>query len=215
MQENIKTYIINLEKRTSRRVHSINQFSKKNQFKINFIKAIENKNGALGLWQTIVQIIENVSIKEDDYILICEDDHRFTKNYNPQKLSNLIKEAQEKQADILLGGISWFKDALQVSENLFWIDSFTGLQFTIIFKQFFKKILESSFTANDVADLKISSLTENKFVIAPFVSVQKEFGYSDVTLKNNGTARVERLFKGVNSKLEELVKVANFYNVAK
>ncbi|WP_431293124.1 hypothetical protein [Pedobacter sp. P26] len=63
--------------------------------------------------------------------------------------------------------------------------------------------------------LKISSLTENKFVIAPFVSVQKEFGYSDVTLKNNGTARVERLFKGVNSKLEELVKVANFYNVAK
>ena len=60
MQENIKTYIINLEKRTSRRVHSVNQFSKKNQFKITLIKAIENKNGALGLWQTIVQIIENV-----------------------------------------------------------------------------------------------------------------------------------------------------------
>jgi hypothetical protein len=46
----------------------------------------------------------------------------------------------------------------------------------------------------DVADFKISLLSAQKFIIYPFVSIQKEFGYSDVTLKNNAKGFVQDLF---------------------
>lgn len=212
MEKNINTYIINLEKRTARKSHSIEQFSKEKQFDVNFIKAFENANGAKGLWQTIVHIIQNVSTNEDDYILICEDDHMFTKNYNAQKLLNFIKEAQKKQADILLGGVSWFEDAVQVPENLFWVDQFTGTQFMIIFKKFYQTILNADFNIGDTADRKICELTNNKFLIYPFISTQKEFGYSDATPFNNNAGYVTEIFEKSSEVLYNIVKVKDFYN---
>jgi len=207
----IQTFIINVEKRIERKQHSLKQFSNKPEFEVKIIKAVENENGAMGLWRTILHIIEHLTSAETDYILICEDDHQFTKDYHPDRLISNIEEAKANGADILLGGVSWFSDALQLSGNLFWVHRFTGLQFTIIFKKFFRKILETTFNDLDVADKKIATLTDNKFLIYPFISIQKEFGYSDVTAKNNTKGYVSKIFKDASIVLHKLAKVKGYY----
>lgn len=208
----IQTFIINVEKRVERKQHSLEQFKNKPEFDVKIIKAIENENGAVGLWRTIVHIIDNLTSDETDYILICEDDHQFTKDYNLGKLIREIEEAKENGADILLGGVSWFSDALQLNSNLFWLHRFTGLQFTIIFKNFFGKILETTFSDHDVADKKIATLTDNTFLMYPFISIQKEFGYSDVTAKNNTKGYVSKIFKDASIVLHKLAKVKGYYH---
>ncbi|NQX40838.1 hypothetical protein HQN84_18460 [Pedobacter steynii] len=207
----IQTFIINVEKRIERKQHSLEQFNNKPEFDVKIIKAVENKNGAVGLWRTIVHIIEHLTPDETDYILICEDDHQFTKEYNRSKLISDIEEAKRNGADILSGGVSWFGEALQLSSNLFWLHQFTGLQFTIIFKNFFRKILETEFKDHDITDRKIATLTDNKFLMYPFISIQKEFGYSDVTAKNNTKGYVNKLFKDASIVLHKLAKIRGYY----
>jgi len=209
MQNTLKTFVINLEKRTDRKFNALQQFENKPEFDVTIIKAIEHTNGTFGLWQTIVRIIKEHS--EEPFLLICEDDHEFTENYSYTRLSTAILTSLEKKADILLGGVSWFKDGLQLNPNLFWIDQFTGLQFMIVFKQFYHTILTSAFLETNVADFKISGLTENKFMIYPFVSHQKEFGYSDVTTTNNKLGYVTEIFARASGTLDNLNKAKKYY----
>ena len=99
------------------------------------IPAKEYKKGSVGLWKTIQYIFTDLVPKEEEFI-IYEDDHKFTGTYNCSLFMEKIGEAQENNADILLRGLSWFKDAVQISNDLFWVEKFSGLQFTIIFKKF-------------------------------------------------------------------------------
>lgn len=63
----------------------------------------------------------------------------------------------------------------------------------------------------DVADRKIADLTPNKFLIYPFISIQKEFGYSDVTIKNNKEGYVTQIFEKASMVLNSLNRVKQFY----
>ncbi len=63
----------------------------------------------------------------------------------------------------------------------------------------------------DAADHKIGTLTDKKFIIYPFLSVQRDFGYSDVTILNNEKERVGNLFQNVSERLCLLKKVRNYY----
>ncbi len=208
----IPTFVINLTERTDRLEHVIDQFRNRSEFKLNLVEAQRHRRGAVGLWQNIVRIITNAKELDTDYIIICEDDHQFTKKYQPKILFECILECQKRNMDILLGGISWFSDTLQISNNLFWVDQFTGLQFVVVFKSLFNTILEAKFEELDVADRKISSLTNNKLVIYPFISTQREFGYSDVTDINNAKGYVDYLFKQTSGRFAKISKVKNFYN---
>lgn len=211
MRNEIPVYIINLKKRTERREHITAEFEEKAGFKITIVEAIADKNGRQGLWNTIHKIITEAKQENRANIILCEDDHQFTKKYNFNSLNSLIDKANENKADILSGGVSWCKTAVQISADLFWIDQFSGLQFTVIFKRFYDTILEANFTAMDAADYKISELSNNKMVISPFISVQKEFGYSDVTSRNNTAGYVSEIFKKAAAVFRQLDKVKKFY----
>jgi len=211
----IPTYIVNLAKRTDRKEHILKQFANKPEFDIQIVKAIENENGALGLWQTIIHIIQNLTPADGKYVLICEDDHQFGKNYDKQKLAKAITESQELGADVLMGGVSWLMDGLQIKPNLFWIDKFNGTQFIIVFKKFYDKMISHNFKQGDTADKIIFRLTENKFLIYPFISTQKEFGYSDVTSFNNKAGYVSQIFETSDTILSHIVKANNFYHKRK
>jgi GR25 family glycosyltransferase involved in LPS biosynthesis len=213
--EPIKVFAINLEERTDRKKNIVKQFKGRQEFHLTIVDAIRHPVGAVGLWETIKYIIRDLTSVDDEFVLICEDDHTFTKNYTKDLLEKAIAIAQEKQADVLMGGVSWFTDALQVESNLFWVEKFSGFQFTIVFQKFYDQILNVSFTKEDAADYKISVLTENKFFIFPYISTQKEFGYSDVTPKNNLEGRVTTIFKASEKKLKHLNTVAAFYNLNK
>lgn len=207
-------FIINLPYRTDRQKHSINQFKfKKNIFNPIFITPQDAPYPNISFWNTIKKIINNNI--DRDFIIICEDDHLFTKNFNENYLNESINNAAYIDADILLGGVSWIDKPIQVKENMFWVNAFNGLQFCIIFKKMYSTILSADFTENDFADFKISELTENIFVIHPFISIQKEFGYSDVTPQNNEKDRVKNLFISTDKTLKYLKKVKKFYSNGK
>lgn len=212
-EDRIPTYVINLKHRTDRKTHILNEFSGYNEFDVKLIEACEHTTGTIGLWNSIKCVLEEAKSKNQEYILICEDDHCFTEDYSKDVLLECIKEAKNNNADILSGGSSWFTTALKISKNLFWQELFTGTQFVIIFEKFFDAVLEADFTAADSADFKFSSLTDNILLIYPFVSVQKEFGYSDITESNNREGFVESSFKRSSAKVKIIDNLSKYYEI--
>ncbi|MCS3798570.1 hypothetical protein [Niastella sp. OAS944] len=208
----IPTYIINLKSRTDRKEHCLNEFSGREEFCTTIVEACIHQYGNVGLWNSIKKIILELSAPDNDLILICEDDHLFTDDYSMEILKKAIAEAIALEADILSGGVSWFEDAVQASDLLFQVKKFSGTQFLIIFRKFFPLILEATFTKDDIADGKMASLSDRIFFINPFISVQKEFGYSDATAFNNMFRRVERLFVKSAARARICNSIRRFYN---
>lgn len=207
----IPTYIINLKCRTDRKEHIMKEFAGKDEFSIKIVEACEHEKGSVGLWNSIQFIMHELIDPNEKMIILCEDDHLFTDDYSPEILFDCISAAEELNADILHGGISSFKGAIQVSERLFWVDSFSGAQFIIVFNRFFKKLAEASFRESDKADYKIAALSQNKFFIHPFISIQKEFGYSDATDENNIDGRVDYLFLATSRSARMIKEIDAFY----
>jgi len=209
----IPVFVINLEKRVDRKLSIISQFGDKEEFELHIVHAFENGIGTIGLWQTIVSIMDRSISAGLEYIIICEDDHGFTGHYNSNDLLKLVENGRQYDLDIMLGGVSWLDYAVQVSDRLFWVNKFSGLQFTVVYKKFFQSILNADFSPGAAADYKISDVTDNKMIIYPFISTQIEFGYSDVTAKNNKKGYIKRLFKRASETLFKLEKVTKYYDV--
>jgi GR25 family glycosyltransferase involved in LPS biosynthesis len=190
----IPTYVINIKTREDRLFHIEREFKDRGEFDVHITEAITHKFGNLGLWHSIKQIVDEAFKANLDYVLICEDDHLFTADYNSETIFAAISEAQNNLADVLFGGVSWFEDAIQISDKLFSVKKFSGTQFTIVFKKFYQILLDAKFGPQDIADGKMSQLSDSMFFMSPFISVQKEFGYSDATHMNHGTQRVQSLF---------------------
>lgn len=208
----ISVYIPNLTKRTDRKASIEKQFKNKNEFELNIVQAIEHKIGAFGLWQTFMKIVRNEYNKKSNFFIFCEDDHVFTENYNKEYLFERIIEADFLKADILSGGVSWMMTPIQCSKHLFWLERFNGMQFTIIYSRFYETLIQADTKEGFTTDIKISELSDNIFVMNPYISIQKEFGYSDVTSSNNKKGYVNGLFQTTSNRLRILDKVKNFYN---
>lgn len=211
MTNTLPTFIINLKKRTDRKRHIIREFEGRHEFFYKIIEPVVDENAAVSLWNTIRLLIQNAIINHDEMVMICEDDHQFTPHYSKKLLFKCIEEAQEQKCDILSGGPSCVKSTFRMSPDLYWMEDFTGLQFTVIFRRFFQRMIDFEFLPLDAADIAISKLADNKLFIYPYVSTQKEFGYSDVTYKNNEAGRVEALFSKSAERVEALNEVAAFY----
>lgn len=208
----IPTYVINLLERKDRLLHIQHEFEGKNEFDVTIIEACKHTIGAVGLWESILKIIKIAISNDDDVIIICEDDHEFTKGYSKEYLLDNIIEAANQGVEVLSGGIANFFQAVPVSENRLWIDSFWCTQFIIIYKSLFEKILKEPFDETVTADGKLSEITSHKMTLFPFISRQKGFGYSDVTRINqqqedfltNGFAESEK-------RLEKIMRINALY----
>lgn len=163
------------------------------------------------MWKTFYDIVRKEAEMKSEFFIFCEDDHVFTKEYSEQFLLKQICLAKELGADILSGGMSWHDMVLQVKNDLFWVNRFNGMQFTIIFQHFYEKILLSDRDADRITDNFLSTLTDSIFVTFPYISIQKEFGYSDVTKGNNEEGYVKGLFEKTENSLAILNKVRNYY----
>ncbi len=210
----IPTYVINLKDRIDRKNHILKEFEAKDEFNVNVVEARQHESGSMGLWNSIKYIIDELIDVNEDYVLICEDDHQFTDHYNKELLFTAIKLAIEQKADILIGGVSWFNNIFSFRKPLYWVESFNATQFIIIFNQSFEKILQSEFSVKDSADLKISELFNSKFLIYPFISIQKGFGYSDVTSRNANVEFLSQLFTDAEVSMRYILDGENFYRSA-
>lgn len=204
MNISIPTYIINLKSRKDRLKHIQNEFKNRSEFDIEIIEAVQHEIGAVGLWLSFQKVIKKAVKNDDDVILFVEDDHIFTENYSWDFLLQNIIDANKQGVDILLGGIGGgFKNVIPITKNRLWIDHFWSTQFTIIYKRFYDKILTTNFQEKDTLDDFLSNLTTNKMTLYPFISIQKEFGYSDVTESNNKKETISEYFK----KSDEILKI--------
>lgn len=213
MSRTIKAFIINLPHRTDRKKHILREFEGRTEFDATVIAAREHTYGATGLWETISHIISDHAM-EEDYFVLCEDDHQFTEHYSPELLFRSIAMAIDLDADLLNGGPSWFSCSVPAGDHLYWTERFSGLQFTIIFRKAYGKILEAPFVNKDVADHKISAVTSGKYFIHPFISIQQSFGYSDVTPQNNTAGWVAGLFERSAANVTICNNIRRFYETS-
>ena len=176
----IPTYVISLEDRKDRLKYIKEQFEGKDEFDLRIISVQKRVVDAVVFWKGMLKAIDMAIENDEDVIIICGDDHEFTKDYTKEYLISNIIEAHQKGVNILLGGIGGFQQVVPVTKNRLWIDTFSCTQFMVIYKQFFQIILNEPFENGDTADGKFSEMTSNKMVLYPFISVQKDFGYSDV-----------------------------------
>jgi hypothetical protein len=208
----VPVYVVNLKSRTDRKAHIMQQFRDRPEFDLHLVEAFQHTCGAKGLWNTIVHILQELADEQSPFIVLCEDDHVFTESYSYHRLLAAIEAAEQQQADILCGGISWFDNAIETVPGLYRVENFSGLQFTVLFRRFFKKIVEAVFTETDAADYTISSLSDHKLFLHPFISIQEEFGYSDVTATNSAPGTVAALFERTGACIRLMEKVRNHYN---
>lgn len=208
----IPVHITNLKQRKDRRLSILREFRGKNLFDITIHEPIAHSMGSYSLWLTFRKIVSMCKKKKHPFFIFCEDDHIFTNHFSESKLLESIQTAQQFNADILLGGVSWFDLPIQCTSNLFYIDQFNGMQFSIIFKSLYDTILNYEYTEQTITDICLSNLSSNIFVMWPFISVQKEFGYSDVTSFNNTPNYVGKLFEKTSKELSVLNKVKNYYD---
>lgn len=207
----IPVYAANLPQRKERRESLEKQFRGRNEFDLHIVSAIADKDGAWGLWQTFCAIVSQEKEKGTPYFVFCEDDHVFTANYTNELLQACISEALTLDADLLSGGMSAIGLPLYKSAHLYQVVSFTGMQFTVVFQKAYDVILANRYEKH-VTDIFLSEICSKKFVMYPFVSIQQEFGYSDVTSANNKVGRVDRLFNYAETSLHILTKVKNHYS---
>lgn len=207
----LPVHIINLKQRINRRQSIINEFKGKPFFNITIHEPITHSIGSYSLWLTFRKIVKECKDRKLSYFIFCEDDHVFTKDFPYEALINNIQQAISLKAEILSGGVSWFDLPIKATSNLFYIDQFNGMQFTVIFESVYDKILDHDYTEETVTDICLSNICSNIFVMWPFLSVQKEFGYSDVTSFNNVPKYVEGLFEKTIKEFRVLEKVENYY----
>jgi hypothetical protein len=212
----IPTYIINMKDRNDRRLHIEKQFYGRSEFEPIYVEACMHEKGTIGLWQSMVKVVKMAKEREDDIIIICEDDHMFTAEYNKDYFFTNLIESDRQGVEILSGGIGGFGYVVPVAPNRYWVDWFWCTQFIVVFKSLFHKILDYEFKENDTADGVLSVLSNYKMTIYPFISVQKDFGYSDVTVGNNeNVGLITRHFAYTNLRLSNMHSVSHFYNYRK
>ena len=207
----IPTFVITSKERTERLEDIWQQFADKPEFNVSVINLIDDSKGAIGVWHTIKHIIQNKIDSNDNFIVICQDDHQFTDTYSKEMLLNCIVEADNSNADVLLGGVSWYRTALGILDNLFLIDRFLGLNFVIIYSRFFERFIKAKFDTKDVVSYKISELATRKIVIHPFIAVPKEPGYPELIPENNTTDYPLENFENAAAQINLLNKVKRFY----
>ena len=206
----LPVYVINLKDRADRRKHIKAQFRGKKEFKLTWIDAVEHPIGAVGLWKSMVKVVETAIENDDDIMIICEDDHTFTSAYSKEYLLASIIGADEQGSELLSGGIGGFGTAVPVASNRYWVDWFWSTQFVVVFKPLFQKILDYDFKDTDTADGVLSVLAKDKMTMYPFVSVQTDFGYSDVTRSNDEVSgMVDSLFKNTSLRLNMIHHIAH------
>ncbi|RAJ76623.1 glycosyl transferase family 25 [Chitinophaga dinghuensis] len=210
----ISTYIINLPSRKERLTNVLEEFKGRSEFDITVVEAKQHTIGAYGLWMSICSIVEMAIDREDDVIIVCEDDHQFTEDYNKAYLFENIEAAYAQGCELLCGGISGgFNYVLPVSSNRIWVNAYWCNQFLIIYKRFFTTILYHTFDLNKKVDQTLSGLSLHKMVLFPFVSIQRYYGYSDVTAFNGENPDwAQSRFLTASRKLEELQSIYKYYH---
>lgn len=186
----------------------INQFNRKPEFDLHLVPTLITDD-----WNTIKDCVKKSSNDDDELIIICNEKHAFTKNYNKDIFLQNVVRAQHMGCDILLSGTTGFSYAVPITDSIFWIDKFNKAEFMIIYQKAFKKILESQ-----IKDLTVSSglsnLVSNIICTVPFMSSYSNDSNPDPNLEMINTHHHES-YNIAQEKLNFYSRIYKKYNIAK
>ncbi|WP_118194276.1 hypothetical protein [Albibacterium indicum] len=204
------TYVINLKAQKDFFTHIKKEFNDKKEFELHIIDNYNQQFEPLAIWLSIKKSIKLAIDKEQDIIIICKEDHCFTESYDKEIFIKDILSAYKEGANILLGGIGNFNNAVPITNRRYWIDTFYDSQFIVIYKPLFSSILQEPFRDHYTAESLLSELTSNKILLYPFISVKYNYGFSDAKPNNRKKTNILQ-FKNAEERLAIYKKVYEKY----
>ncbi len=149
----------------------IQEFSRKPEFEVFFIETGKKDECTnIDRWEGIREAARTGKERDEDLIIICNDNHIFTTDYSKEYLFDHIIKAHYQGIDLLLTGCRSFYRAIPVAPSRYWVAGGTAAPFLVLFKKFYDKLLEESFDENVKPAELINELTFNKMLIYPFIS---------------------------------------------
>jgi glycosyl transferase family 25 len=146
------------------------QFGGREEFAIVPIAMPQQGDGEARIWEGIRKAVAGGMENDEELIILSGEEHRFTKEYSRDELIRQIMEAYGQRAEILSGGVGEFDVGIPVGAGRFWISSLSGLQFLVLYRNIFQRILDHQFTGEDSAAKALSAITSYKMVLFPFIS---------------------------------------------
>lgn len=174
--ESIKfpTYIINADTSSSFIGDFHNELKKRHEFDIHLIDVdFSNPDTNRIFWTYVTESINIAKRNNEKYATICQPSAYFTNEYSYSFLLQKIKDAQHLNAEILIGGLSDFRQAIPMGYQLYWIAWFKTAPLLIIYESLYDKILSYKFQVNDTIDNILSLLAKYKMIIYPFICMQR------------------------------------------
>lgn len=169
----ISTYILTLSEHFDRLSNIRNEFEGRDEFELSFIEVPAGENMDLAIWQSMIEVSRIAISADEEVVVICRDDHRFTKHYTKSVLYEGIANASARGAKILLGGLGDFGQAVPLSSAQFWIDSFRDSSFIILFRPILEQIIVEAFDNENTIDESLSEITSHKIVLFPCISTSQ------------------------------------------
>lgn len=169
------------------------QFSDKSEFELHlsYLKPQGNVKKNYDEWEQVVSIAKDALNNGDHVIILARSSHVFSKYYSFNKLLRHVVKANRLGSKILYGNAKSFRDALYLSENLFWVQDIEATTFVVIYRNIFETIIAHKAYALGLVcfETLLSGMTSNKHIFHPFAGYSnteggKDFESSSFNLKN-------------------------------
>ena len=210
---NISTYVISLAVSEECKKEIKKEFSGRLEFKLKMVPYINCNRTSDFLWNTFCSIVSEAINSDDDVIVICKEDHKFTPNYRCEGFIKDVITASELGCQLIWGGARSFGIAVPLTERLFWIDWAWGSQFIVLFRSAFMKVLDSCFIyGENEFDNFLSTIIPNKMVLYPFISKQHEYDCSNYFECYNNPEVVSVQKDGASFRLKKYLELSREYN---
>jgi glycosyl transferase family 25 len=152
---------------------------------------------------------------DDDVIVVCKDDIKFTEHYVKEDFLRNIMEAFYQRTEMLAGGVGEFGIAIPVAKTRYWVNAFHSTGFFVLYKSIFQKILSPGFDDNITVGQLFTTITNYKMVLFPFIAVQKQWDSGDMTWDRKEDEVSRGLFPATEDRFALVKRVYDKYCVNK
>ncbi|MEX2566789.1 MAG: hypothetical protein WD431_12660, partial [Cyclobacteriaceae bacterium] len=121
-------------------------------------------------WMTLQKIVQQATDDGDDVIIVCDEDHLFTKSYSRECLIRHIVQGHQLDTRILCGGIDDFDTAIPLTQDKFWVRAFKSCSFIVLYQSVFDRILKEPLSNDSTIESLYREITSNKLVMFPFIT---------------------------------------------
>lgn len=171
-------FVMNLEHREDRLLKIIKVLAPIHEFDIHpFIVKGDKDDKFFDHFRQFQRMCRFADYQNLPYFIYCEDDMIFTSNFNLEQFTEDIKFCEQQKYDLLYTGLTAMQEPKRVTEGLIEVHNCLALQFTVVFRQLYKRILDWNFDyiqswCRPELDYILSENYTKKACTLPFMTMQ-------------------------------------------